>query len=176
MGRSEQEEALYKKATAAMHLFYSIQGASVFRLVDVPTNCDNPIPYEQRGWTTFESAVTGAGKPYVYTIRDGHDVTRDQASPVPMAPSRFNDIIKDKTFTNVETDLPIVKNLYTSIWPEIKSTTEMTIAGWGDEEVELLLEVINELSELTCVTLVDRKTTKGGEAEQKLISAMDARG
>lgn len=174
--RSEAEEALYKKATAAMHLFYSIQGASVFRIVDVPADCDNPIPYDQRGWTTFESAVAGAGKPYVYTIRGGQDVTRNQASPVPMAPARFNEIIETKQFTNMETDLPIVKNLYSSIWPEIKSTTEMTIAGWGDEEVELLLSVINELTELTCVTLVDRKTTKGGAAEQQLIQIMESRG
>uniref|UniRef100_A0A0G4HD60 Uncharacterized protein n=1 Tax=Chromera velia CCMP2878 TaxID=1169474 RepID=A0A0G4HD60_9ALVE len=56
--RSAEEEVLFRKALLQLDLLYSSVHTRVFRSTGVPSDSANPIPYAERGWPTFETAVT----------------------------------------------------------------------------------------------------------------------
>eukprot|EP00820_Chromera_velia_P007931 Cvel_20127.t1-p1 / transcript=Cvel_20127.t1 / gene=Cvel_20127 / organism=Chromera_velia_CCMP2878 / gene_product=Ankyrin repeat domain-containing protein 29, putative / transcript_product=Ankyrin repeat domain-containing protein 29, putative / location=Cvel_scaffold1784:32614-34731(-) / protein_length=706 / sequence_SO=supercontig / SO=protein_coding / is_pseudo=false len=57
--RSEEEDRLFHSALSQLDLLYSSTHTRVFRSTGVPPESLNPVPYQQRGWPTFETCVTG---------------------------------------------------------------------------------------------------------------------
>uniref|UniRef100_A0A0G4H219 Uncharacterized protein n=1 Tax=Chromera velia CCMP2878 TaxID=1169474 RepID=A0A0G4H219_9ALVE len=57
--RTEEEENLFKAALSKLELLYSSPHTLVCRSTGVPKTAPNPLPYDSRGWPTFETFVSG---------------------------------------------------------------------------------------------------------------------
>uniref|UniRef100_A0A0G4G2T5 Uncharacterized protein n=1 Tax=Chromera velia CCMP2878 TaxID=1169474 RepID=A0A0G4G2T5_9ALVE len=127
--RDEQQEALFRKALKNLDLLYSSSHTRVYRSTGVPPNSPNALPYDKRGWPTFETSVTGFKPSRLLhqlpttlqkdsECRGGKKAQGDkgpgrghEAVLPPRAPADFNSLVDTKTFTN-GADTETVKTLY----------------------------------------------------------------
>lgn len=103
--RTRDEHKLFQQGLNSMHLVFSNPRWFVVRLIHTPTFVENNVPNDRRGWCFFESTVANIGCYEVYTLENGQDCKN--ATPVPLLPESFNEILDDKIF---------VSDMMTSIW------------------------------------------------------------
>jgi len=172
--RGTLEERLFRSALASMHALYGLQlrvseGACeyaeddcwhVCRLLDVPGDAENPVPYLDRGWCTFESIVSSAAGRNVIDILDGKMKVRYnrryKADPVPTPPEQFEELIERKQFNSRSADKADVARLYRQAWQEHLSLAELLeFQNWQDEQVTAFLPLIPAFARLQEVCLVN---------------------
>ena len=85
---------------------------NVLRLLHVPSDAENAVPYSDRGWPFFESQVSLAWGPYVTNVPDAQHTP----DPVPMHPDEFDKLIPDKVFASPKADRPQVARLYRKVF------------------------------------------------------------
>ena len=54
-----------------MHLIYANPYWCVYRILSVPTDAVNQVPYMNRGWCVFETCIAGVGARQLLTVKDG---------------------------------------------------------------------------------------------------------
>ena len=152
--RSETEQAAFSSALATMGSWYANMWATTFSMTQLPAGWD-ATPYSERGWCTFERAVSELVKSSATRgwrkladptiVRKVSAVTgRYRSAPEP--PEAFAARLARKTFTNGKSDCELVATLYADTLAAALGETEklMYIAcAWGDDEVEKLAAVLS---------------------------------
>lgn len=164
--RSETQTADFQHALEGMHLLYVHQETCVVQLEGVPYDVPNPMPYHERGWTTFERALAKT------KIRSKNDLNGDvmapperlgldgattgeeeqeKSFPLPIAPKRFNNLLRTRTFANAH-DEKVVEQLYQKVFFTLAeqvlninfyhSEFIKDALPLDDQGVELLVEVL----------------------------------
>ena len=158
--RSETEQAAFSSALATMGSWYAHQDATTFSMTQLPAGWD-ATPYSERGWCTFERAVSELVKessnagwrqladPAI--VRKVSNTTGAYRS-APEPPEAFAARLARKTFTNGKSDCELVATLYADTLAAALGETEklMYVAcAWGDDEVEKLAAVLPFTRRLT---------------------------
>eukprot|EP00386_Alphamonas_edax_P012580 GDKI01039204.1.p1 GENE.GDKI01039204.1~~GDKI01039204.1.p1 ORF type:complete len:724 (+),score=226.29 GDKI01039204.1:144-2315(+) len=131
--RTADEDVLFKKALGCMEIWYGHKNIDALRVTEVP---EGTVPYDQRGWCTFETQVLALScKGRIATLRhdkdksfwcDGDDthtledvkmdmLRGESPLPAPLIPADFDALIRTKTFTN-QSDADTVSQLYSNFY------------------------------------------------------------
>ena len=149
--RSDDERNAFGAALDNMGTWYAHKLTTTYALDVLPPGWET-TPYEGRGWTTFEAAVSALAKATSLTSWNRH-VRTSQTSrqgvgttrPPPVAPEAFAATLARKTFTNGRSDCELVAGLYADTFEAAFGGAELLIyqwAGWGDAEVEQLARAL----------------------------------
>ena len=151
--RSETEQAAFSSALATMGSWYAHQDATTFSMTQLPAGWD-ATPYSERGWCTFERAVSELVKvsdiggwrkladPAVVR-KVSHTTGAYRSAPEP--PEAFAARLARKIFTNGKSDCELVATLYADTLAAALGETEYLTyiaCAWGDDEVEKLAAVL----------------------------------
>ena len=114
----EEIEAFRKALHHSMDLWYAHQGTTVYKLTKLPDGCTTrKASYDDSGWTTYEGrSAEQIKKVDLVDVRWKLvlDLGAEDAAAArrwPVGPDDFENIIKDKTFTN-GADTGVVSTLY----------------------------------------------------------------
>jgi len=162
--RTLQEEEAYKRSLCRMDVVYGHPEIHKWLMTKVPLSVAT-APYADRGWTTFESAMSTMVL-YEGTVLDlGQLVASDsvkgdypqlvrkyevQQLP-PKTPKYFENLIDGKKFT-FECDKQVVIASYEKAFHALWGTSEKlsyVSASWGLSEVKDLVDAINALEKPT---------------------------
>ena len=144
--RSEAEGRPFKAALDNMEVWYAHAGTTVVMLTETPQG-SSAVPYDRRGWPTFESSVAMLIKPYLgwNTWPPLIDVSL-RASVckrfAPLTPDGMHKLLMEKKFTN-GADREVVVKLYTNVAERcIYPAKQLDYFGmsFGDEEMKVLCE------------------------------------
>ena len=144
--RSEAEGRPFKAALDNMEVWYAHAGTTVVLLTETPEG-SSAVPYDLRGWPTFESSVAMLIKPYLgpetwpslIDVRLRASVCKRFA---PRTPDGMHKLLMEKKFTN-GADREVVVKLYTNVAERcIYPAKELDYDGFGfgDEEMKVLCE------------------------------------
>ena len=151
--------------TMQMGSWYAHKLATTFSMSVAPAG-SSATPYDDRGWTTFERAVSQLIKAASFdswrqladasVVRTVGPCGGAYIAP-PMHPRAFAAVLARKVFTNGRSDCELVAGLYydtlVGALGHAESLTYMN-CGWGDEEVAKLAEVLEWAREATLLHLV----------------------
>ena len=152
--RSETEQAAFSSALATMGSWYANKWATTFSMTQLPAGWD-ATPYSERGWCTFERAVSELVKesetiswrkladPSI--VRKVSNATGAYRS-APEPPEAFAARLARKTFTNGKSDCELVATLYADTLAAALGETPYLLymnCAWGDDEVEKLAAVLS---------------------------------
>ena len=153
--RTEAEGAAFGSALDTMGTWYAHKLATTVALDEVPKGWPTATPYEQRGWTTFESAVSalvkesamGSWAKHVRASAAGRQGGFDGGSvrPPPVHPEAFAATLARKIFTNGKSDCELVAGIYADTLEGAFGGAEtllFPLAGWGDAEMKQLAAVL----------------------------------
>ena len=120
-------------------------------------------PYRARGWCWFEMSSASV-LTYPFAMLDVGQMNVEQLSShsrwgeggrskrtPPLLPSRFDEVMATLTFTNGKEDQDLVCDLYRAGFEEmLSSATTLSFgdAGWGDEQMMQLAEVLRYCTQL----------------------------
>ena len=149
--RSDAESTAFAAALETMGTWYAHRLSTTYALDVVPPGWET-TPYADRGWTTFEAAVSTLAKEATdsswarhvrmsETARQGGGTAR----PPPVHPEEFAATLARKAFTNGKSDCELVAGLYADVFNGAFGAAELLIyegAGWGDGEVAQLARVL----------------------------------
>ena len=151
--RSETEQAAFSSALATMGSWYANMWATTFSMTQLPAGWD-ATPYSERGWCTFERAVselvkesaTGGWRKLAdpAMVRKVSTTTGAYRS-TPEPPEAFAARLARKTFTNGKADCELVATLYADTLAAALGETPVLAymaCAWGDDEVEKLAAVL----------------------------------
>uniref|UniRef100_A0A0G4I9B6 Uncharacterized protein n=1 Tax=Chromera velia CCMP2878 TaxID=1169474 RepID=A0A0G4I9B6_9ALVE len=200
--RTESEDLLFQKALESLDLFYSSSHTRVFRSIGVPPESPNPLPYNTRGWPTFETCVIGF-KPSRLTYHlptsvvdenspssrrrlssDGFklnfpkDATACIVSPAdtilpPHSPNDFNLLLESKTFTN-GADGEVVKELYRQfVHRTAGSVQHVSFAGRSGFSDANAVTLCGLFQYLQQVALAGMGDPQGGNGEWGCLRQLD---
>ena len=126
-----------------MGTWYAHDKATTVALDVFPAGWGSTTPYEDRGWTTIESAVSALVKSRSKPV--GEIRARERAKavgvgsvrPPPLHPEAFAAKLARKVFTNGKSDLELVAGIYAHARRRVWRSVEAGVCGlgWGDEEV-----------------------------------------
>ena len=144
--RSEAEGRPFKAALDNMEVWYAHAGTTVVLLTETPEG-SSAVPYEFRGWPTFESSVAMLIKPYLGSATWPPLIDVSLRASVckrfaPRTPEGMHKLLMEKKFTN-GADREVVVKLYTNVAERcIYPAEELdhTGFGFGDEEMKVLCE------------------------------------
>lgn len=149
--KSEAEIAAFAAALNTMGTWYAHKLSSTFALDVLPPGWGT-TPYSERGWTTFEAAVSALAKETINTSWTKHvraSVTGRQGEgstrPPPLHPEAFAATLARKAFTNGKSDCELVAGLYADVFDGTFGANDLLIymrSGWGDAEVAQLARVL----------------------------------
>ena len=159
--RTTEEDELFKAGLGALGTIYSHPWTWVFRLTRLPSALDivaNTTVYGERGWCFTESSWAQLSKSrfnsldlgkFSHTQSQWHQIreecTAGGGRRPPLSPTKFNELLATKRFTNGKEDMPLVKDLYDAAFvAHMGSAEELHYDSlqWGDEEAALLSEAI----------------------------------
>uniref|UniRef100_A0A0G4FA46 Uncharacterized protein n=1 Tax=Chromera velia CCMP2878 TaxID=1169474 RepID=A0A0G4FA46_9ALVE len=147
--RDERQDSLFKTALENLDLLYSSTHTRVCRSTAVSPLSLNPLSFNERGWPTFETFITGFKPPNLI-----HLISMDSnASSVlltPACPKTFDKILNTKIFTN-GADAEIVKALYRGFVSRTAGTIRaFSFAGrreFSDESADSLTSLLRFMRE-----------------------------
>ena len=147
-----------------MGSWYAHKLATTFSMSVAPAG-SSATPYDDRGWTTFERAVSQLIKAAIYgswrrladasVVRTVGPCGGAYIAP-PMHPRAFAALLARKVFTNGRSDCELVAGLYyDTLVGALGHADELRYRNcdWGDEEVAKLAEVLEWAREATMLTL-----------------------
>ena len=162
--RSETEQAAFSSALATMGSWYAHKDATTFSMTQLPAGWD-ATPYSERGWCTFERAVSELVKESEFEgwrkladpaiVRKVSNTTGSYRS-APEPPEAFAARLARKIFTNGKSDCELVATLYAdTLAAALGETPHLRYMGcaWGDDEVEKLAAVLPFARDLTRLDL-----------------------
>ena len=166
--RSEAEGRPFKAALDNMEVWYAHVGTTVVLLTETPEG-SSAVPYDRRGWPTFESSVAMLIKPALLPmtwpslIDVSLRVSRCKRF-APHTPDGMHTLLMEKKFTN-GADREVVVKLYTNvaercIYPA--ETLDYDGFGFGDEEMKVLCEWWLKCEEVEKLYLTDNAFTATG--------------
>merc|ERR1712107_24715 len=163
-----------------MHHVYGHGNWVVIRLLNVPADSLNNVPYLARGWCFCESGVSVVGARQLWTFQDG-DVMLTWRSklPIPLVPQQFNDAVHQLHFTSKMMDVKNICDLYGRIFPKLAEHDAMQFYAWEDDDVEQFLAEVPHLKGLKNVTIRNQfgcAAKISGEWQTKLNAALNERG
>jgi len=147
--RTPAEAAAFSAALGNMQIWYSHPLVTAFLARSLPSGHEKVPRYEERGWTTCEASWAALAKPMShYCWAPIIDVPQQGAvqeyrRPAPTTPAALARLVAGKRFTSKKSDLPMVIELNTrTILSLMRDTEKLEFAqcGWGDGEMEQLLE------------------------------------
>ena len=156
-GRTDGERAAFGSALNTMGTWYAHNLTTTVAVDVLPAGWESTTPYSDRGWTTFESAVSalikdsqsGTWDRFVQASvgRSSHGPTasRGACRPPPLAPEAFAAKLARKVFTNGKSDLEMVAEIYARTLNGSFGAAERLVfehAGWGDEEMKAFAKVL----------------------------------
>jgi len=150
--RTDSEEFSFRTALHSMHLIYANPKWDVYRIITMPEDAVNKVPYTRRGWCVFESSTAGLGARVMQTIKDG-ELVFTEATPVPMTPTKFQDTVKELHFTSKKADSKMVLQLFKSIFPRLAAHEEMRFFTWGDDNMREFLQVLTQFTGVKVVKI-----------------------
>ena len=151
--RSETEQAAFSSALATMGSWYANMWATTFSMTQLPAGWD-ATPYSERGWCTFERAVselvkassTGGWRQLADpAIVRKVSATTGRYRSAPEPPEAFAARLARKIFTNGKSDCELVATLYADTLAAALGETNLlnySACAWGDDEVEKLAAVL----------------------------------
>ena len=176
-GRTDGERAAFGSALNTMGTWYAHNLTTTVALDVLPAGWESTTPYSDRGWTTFESAVSalikdsqnGTWDRFVLASvgRSSHGSTasRGACRPPPLAPEAFAAKLARKVFTNGKSDLEMVAEIYVRTLNGSFGAAERLVfehAGWGDEEMKAFAKVACCRSRGGCGFSISTTTTTSG--------------
>ena len=152
-GRTGEEKTAFDSALGTMGTWYAHAKATTVALDVFPPGWDSTTPYEDRGWTTFESAVSALvkasnGGTWAKFVRASEGKAQGDGGgvrPPPLHPEAFAAKLARKVFTNGKSDLEMVAGIYARTLDGAfggAETLTFVDCGWGDEEVKALAKVL----------------------------------
>ena len=166
--RSEAEGRPFKAALDNMEVWYAHAGTTVVLLTETPEG-SSAVPYDRRGWPTFESSVAMLIKPYLGrgTCPSLIDVSL-RASVckrfAPRTPDGMHKLLMEKKFTN-GADREVVVKLYTNVAERCIYPAEILDYDgfrFGDEEMKVLCEWFPKCEMVETLYLVNNAFTVMG--------------
>ena len=153
--RTPDEHALFQTALDKMGSWYAHSLATTF-VMDVPSD-SAVLPYAQRGWPTFERAVSALAKPsagdtYTRIIEDSRGRNGRAYRTPPMHPKAFACVLASKVFTNGKSDCELVASLYADTLMGAfghSRKLEFSHCNWGDDELHQLAQVLHFAKRVT---------------------------
>ena len=108
--RTPAEELLFLTALRGMNLLYTLEGTRVLVIPQVPEISPNPMPYSERGWCSFEVAISAAYDTVHNYKSIGVEMVLDMCA-LPLSMTRFREAFATKEFT-FRGDREKVQSLY----------------------------------------------------------------
>ena len=178
--RTQSEEISFRAALGSMHLIYANPYWCVLRILSIPADAVNQVPYMNRGWCVFETCMAGVGARQLLTVKDGK-VLFAEPSPLPTTPTRFQEMVKDLRFPSQEADSKLVVQLFNRLFLRLAAHEELSFFAWDDHKVSEFLEILPELTGVKLVKVFNwdnrRCTAKMSEGTMRhLNSLLVARG
>jgi len=176
-GRYTAEDEHFEKAIHDVSLLFSHPNTHVWKLTKFPSDYADPMRCEQSnnvashkawGWCFYEELLAEMVKPMILVLDLGHDCGREwedikemvdtcmTARRVPLTPSEVTKQLERKTFTNGNTDRPVIARLYAECFTRrFGEVRELHYArlGWGDSEICSLAAVLRE-SGAACLKVI----------------------
>jgi len=152
--RTPAEAAAFGAALDKMGSWYGHRLSTTFSMSVLPEGW-GATPYADRGWTTFERAVSALVKPSSLqswrrladpAVARKADRRAGRYREPPMEPREFAARLARKVFTNGKSDCELVAGLYADTLAGAlggAENLEFRSCGWGDEEVERLAAVLH---------------------------------
>jgi len=178
--RSVEEQASYERSLHHMNLWYAHQETSVWLLSKPPPSTQ---PYGERGWPTFERAIsqmiTPGCKVLDLGLLDGRckdwsrtvEVCKAGQQP-PTVPETFAMELQWKGFAR-GSDRTFVAEKYRETFDDLMGSTrelKFRSLGWGNSQVSKLAEAIPRCSRLQVLDL--RENHIGDEGAEKLAAVI----
>uniref|UniRef100_A0A0G4H8U6 Uncharacterized protein n=1 Tax=Chromera velia CCMP2878 TaxID=1169474 RepID=A0A0G4H8U6_9ALVE len=174
---NEFSQERFDKALSRLDLLYSSPHTRVFRSTGTPPDAHNSAPFDQRGWTTFETFLTGfkflrmihnlptgTGPDPRAQIEDERTV-----SPTPAAPLDFDRVIDGKTFTN-NSDVARVKRLYRQfVRRTVSRLREISFAGQQFFDASAVRRLARLLDYLSQLPFQSKGQEDAGEEEEQAV-------
>ena len=167
---------------------YAHRLTTTYAMSTLPAGWDHVTPYVQRGWTTFELAVSGMIKRSSFTSwrkvvnitisREREAVASSYRQP-PFHPQAFAALLAQKTFTNGKSDCLMVSQLYADTlvgsFGRVESL-EFAWCEWGDKEVVQLADALALAFSATSLNLMGNEEVgrRGYNALAQAIKAGSA--
>ena len=151
--RSPAEAEAFSVALQTMGSWYAHQDATTFSMTRLPPGWD-ATPYGERGWCTFERAVSELVKMSASgswrqladpAIVRGASTSTGAYRAAPLHPEMFAARLALSVFTNGKSDCELVAKLYADTLVAALGETENLMyvsCAWGDDEVEKLAAVL----------------------------------
>mmetsp|Transcript_50015 Transcript_50015/g.88097 ORF Transcript_50015/g.88097 Transcript_50015/m.88097 type:complete len:507 (+) Transcript_50015:76-1596(+) len=170
--RSPEHAESWERAVKFMDLWYTHIYTRVWILPHVPNDAENPRPYKERGWPTWESACSlflGGVKALDLSLFDKQRARKKLPKAykvswrvvtewcrcrvtVPLEPDEFDQEIAQKVFTQGQIDRDKVKNNYRQTYYRAISVVDrlyFSQAGsfdhlpWTSDDVDKLIKVLS---------------------------------
>ena len=162
--RTPEEAAAFGRALSSMGSWYAHSCTTTYVMRELPPGWAGATPYDQRGWTTFESSVSGLNKntgsfgagwrplvdpqiPRLVATGYGDGGTNQVRGyrPPPRHPRAFAATLAQKAFTNGKSDCELVAGLYAdTLAGALGNATELDFDNceWRDDDLEALAEAL----------------------------------
>lgn len=148
--RSDEDTLSFKRGLCDVNLWYAHQATDSW-LLTMPL--PDSLPYDERGWPTFERAVSSMLTPCYALVdletfaQDGGRKNQQKNQPArnpPFIATLFAELLNDKTFTN-GSDREMVAEIYTKTFQELMSGVQRLMydnLSWGMRQVSQLAEAL----------------------------------
>mmetsp|Transcript_84728 Transcript_84728/g.274480 ORF Transcript_84728/g.274480 Transcript_84728/m.274480 type:complete len:663 (+) Transcript_84728:83-2071(+) len=178
--RSSAQKASFERCLHFIGLWYAHSETCVWLLTRAPTGGRQ---YDQRGWPTFERAISQMITPASNVLDLGcfdgrcrdwlrtQEVCKARRQP-PMVPETFSKELHRKAFAEAA-DFVLVDSSYRDTFEDLMGSAtqlEFRCLGWGDGEAHRLAEAIPRCSGLS--ELVLRENRIGDDGAEKLAAVI----
>ena len=169
--RSDEEGAAFKSALSRMQIWYA-HAMTTTLMMTAPSGLPHVLPYESRGWPSFEQSVSmfnkrGVDPLYWPSLIDARRTrTSNCARHAPPLPSGMRRRLDAKTFTN-GADRELVISLYEATARRCILEAEVLSyagSGWDDAELAVLCGWLRECSATVKLALNNCRLTDVGIA------------
>uniref|UniRef100_A0A0G4HEF7 Uncharacterized protein n=1 Tax=Chromera velia CCMP2878 TaxID=1169474 RepID=A0A0G4HEF7_9ALVE len=153
--RTPEEDICFSKGLSLLSCLYGNTSFQVYflRCTEIPSDLEevtNRTPYDERGWTNFESRVSSV-KHKDYILQVGP--LSQTLVQIPLSPPAFQKKLDDKRreeesesnpegfvvrFTNGRTDRELVSELYKRFILDTQVSCQRVISMWGKYEIDTL--------------------------------------
>jgi len=190
--RTPEEAAAFGRALGSMGSWYAHARTTTYVMRELPPGWAGATPYDERGWTTFESSVSGLIKGGAGGFGEGWRPLVDPQNPrsaatginqgarayrpPPRHPRAFAATLAQKVFTNGKSDCELVAGLYAdTLAGTLGNTMGLGFENceWRDDDLEALAEVLPMAKKLKRLYLRDNPGigVRGWQALAAAISA-----
>lgn len=158
--RTLEEEDLFRKSLENLHYIYAHNLTNVLRLQDVPDFAASKQPYLHRGWCIVEKMIA-CTKRTDFTLGNVRvpQQSGSEKQQLPLTPNRMNEMLESLHFTNKNSDLNKVKDMYSKVFNDRFRKAERL--SFGDriddgsvcDDLEDLLELLSHCRSLRHLSL-----------------------